>query len=432
MTRRAEKDQGVQVLGGGGGDGAVLRQLLLPMLQGMWDTRAGLFAWCRDVGMSALGQLFEQQVQELVGPTGAHDTVRRHNRWGAVVAELPFAGRKIQVQRPRVRRAKGGGEVTLPAIAEFRQGDPVPEHVLQKILLGVSTRGYEQSLAPAPPLPTRGASKSAAGRHLITAMHAGMKKVLARPLADVRLAAMLLDGIQLGEETVVAALGIDVDGKKLPLGLWQGSTENAVVCTALLQNLLARSLQVDGRMLFIIDGGKGLRKALVDVFGDRAVVQRCQLHKRRNVKGHLPEGCRTYVDRQMADAYRSKSAALARKRLQQLLSWLERNGHDGAAASLREGLEETLTVLKLNLPPALVRSLVTTNAIENLMGTIRRVARNVHRWRTGMARRWAASGIQQAEKRFRRIKGYRELPKLLAALAGPSENAAFQRSRSAA
>ena len=207
------------------------------------------------------------------------------------------------------------------------------------------------------------------------------------------------------------------DGTKTPLGIWAGSTENTVVVTELLSNLVARDLRVDASMLFVIDGGKAIRKALRDVFGDRAIVQRCQVHKVRNVREHLSESRRAYVAKQMRDAYSSTTASTAKKKLTQLASWLESNGEDSAAASLREGLDETLTVMRLNLPTSLRRSMATTNSIENMNGSLRRIARNVKRWKDeSMIRRWVALGIAEAQKGFRRIKGYKNIPSLLAAL----------------
>ena len=175
--------------------------------------------------------------------------------------------------------------------------------------------------------------------------------------------------------------------------------------TELLSNLVARGLRADASMLFVIDGGKAIRKALRDVFGDRAIVQRCQVYKARNVRDHLSESRRAYVAKQMRDAYNSTTASTAKKKLMQLASWLESNGEDSAVASLREGLDETLTVMRLNLPATLRRTFATTNAIENMNGSLRRIARNVKRWKDEkMIRRWVALGIAEAQKGFRRVK----------------------------
>jgi putative transposase len=216
---------------------------------------------------------------------------------------------------------------------------------------------------------------------------------------------------------VLVALGATTDGTKTPLGIWAGSTENATVATALVQNLIDRGLRVEESMLFVIDGGKWIRKALRDVFANRAIVQRGQVHKARNVRDHLPESRRAYVAKQMRDAYDSATAATAKKKLMQLASWLESNGEDSAAASLREGLDETLTVMRLNLPSSLRRTFATTNAIENISGSLRRITRNVKRWKDeSMIRRWVALGIAEAQKGFRRVKGYRNMPSVIAAL----------------
>jgi transposase-like protein len=263
----------------------------------------------------------------------------------------------------------------------------------------------------------RGASKSNASRALIEATTEKLAAFVSRKLDDVDLVAMFIDGIEFAGHAVIVALGVTIDGTKTPLGIWAGSTENATVATALLQNLIDRGLRVEQSMLFVIDGGKAIRKALRDVFGDRAIVQRCQVHKARNVRDHLPESRRAYVARQMRDAYASSSAATAKKKLLQLASWLQSNGEDGAAASLREGLDETLTVLRLALPSTLRRTFATTNAIENMNGSLRRIARNVKRWKDeAMIRRWVALGIAEAQKGFRRVKGHNDMHRLVAAL----------------
>jgi putative transposase len=243
------------------------------------------------------------------------------------------------------------------------------------------------------------------------------KGYLSRPLQGVTLLGLMLDGIEVNGHTIVVALGITEDGTKIPLGLWLGSTENAELCTSLLHDLLRRDLRIDGRLLCVIDGGKGIRKALTAVFGDAAVVQRCQVHKRRNLKAHLPKSRHLHVDKILREAHKLPTPDLARKRLRGLISWLDGNGHDDAAGSLREGMEETLTVLKLGLPTSLRRSLATTNAIESTLSTVRRVSRNVKRWKDGsMARRRVATGPLTAEKRFRRIKGHKDMPALKEAL----------------
>jgi len=396
----------------------VVGQLMLPMLVGMEATKEGLLGFMHQVGMEALTGLLGAQAEQLAGSKGKHNPGRRANHWGSCPAELTLGGRRVQVRRPRVR-ALGGGEVELPAFRQLAEVDPLPERVLEQLLLGVSTRGYAHSLEPLPKgMRSRGTSKSSASRHLVERTEAKAREYLSRRLDELELTGLFIDGLEVAEHTVVAALGVVADGTKVPLGLWLGSTENAVVCTALLNDLIERGLRVEGRILVTIDGGKGIRKALTQVLGDRAVVQRCQCHKTRNVLGHLPKCRHAYVRRQLRDAYRSNRVSTARKRLRQLASWLDRNGEPDAAASLREGLEETLTVLKLDLPRTLQRTFATTNPIENLNGSIRRTTRNVKRWRGGsMVRRWVAISIASAARKFRRIKGHRDMPKLIAALA---------------
>jgi len=400
-----------------------LRQLLLPMVAGISATKQHLQGWVHDVGLEALRAVLEESATSVAGPKGHRlATDRSANRWGRTKGELPFGGRRIVVDRPRVMAKKDAvgrrHELPLPAWEHFRAIDPLPERVVSQILLGVSTRGYEASLEPGPKqVRTRGTSKSSASRQLIQKTRVTMTEQLGRRLDDVRLIGLYLDGIVIAGQSVIVALGLAEDGSKIPLGLWQGSTENSTMCTALLQDLLKRGLIVDGRLLCVIDGGSGLRKALGDVLGELAVIQRCQVHKLRNLRDHLPKTAHVYVIGAMREAYQSTNADTARKRLRSLVSWLENSGHDGAAASLREGLEETLTVIKLGLPKTLTRSLATTNPIESLMSQVRRTTRHVKRWRGGdMIKRWVALGVFSAQKRFRRIKGHKDMPALIKAL----------------
>ena len=251
-----------------------------------------------------------------------------------------------------------------------------------------------------------------------------LHELLTRRLEGLEVVALFMDGVVVAQQTVIVVLAITRDGTKVPLGLRLGSTENAVVCTELLQDLLARGLAIDGRVLCVIDGGKGLRKALSDVLGDAAVIQRCQLHKGRNLDALVPKSRHASVRTALRRAYRASSATAARRQLSGLAAWLERNGQADAAASLREGLEETLTVLKLGLPSGLRRFFATTNCIENLIGTLRHVTRNIKRWRDGdMRRRWLGLGLLRAAERFRRIKRHMELDALVIAL-GASKTAA--------
>jgi transposase-like protein len=394
-----------------------LRQLMLPMIAGLSTTKNELLNWVHQMGLAALKEIFSAEAERVVGQKGKQQSSRAANHWGSTHSEFPFGGRRLRVARPRVR-SSAGREQRLKLVEHFKQVDPIPERVVNQILLGVSTRSYEKSLeAPPAGATTRGSSKSAASRQFICRTAKKMAEYLKRPLEGLSLLALMLDAIQIGGHAVVVALGIDSNGEKHPLGLWLGSTENAKVCTDLLQDLISRGLKLERRILCVIDGGKGLHRALTDVFGDAALIQRCQLHKKRNVLDYLPEARKAYVSQALSEAYHSATAETARKKLRALMSWLEHSGEQSAANSLGEGMEETLTVLKLKLSKDLTRSLATTNAIENLMGSVRKIARNVKRWRDeAMVKRWTALAIADAQERFRKIKGFRALPRLAQAL----------------
>jgi len=423
MTKRAEKAERTQ---GKNGAGPELAHLVEPMLAGMTTTRHHLLAWVHAHGLAALDAVFREEAVALAGPKGRQQAARTHHHWGTTATELTFGGRRMQVRRPRVRGTTGG-EATLPSVAVFRGRDPLTARMMQQLLAGVSTRQYEASLEARPSgRRTRGSSKSAVSRTVVRRTRQRLQAQLTRRLEGLELVALFMDGVVVAQQTVIVALGITRGGRKEPLGLRLGSTENAVVCTELLQDLLARGLPLDGRVLCVIDGGKGLRKALGDVLGDAAVIQRCQLHKGRNLDALVPKGRQAYVRAALRRAYQAASAVAARRQLRALATWLERNGHADAGASVREGLEETLTVLKLGLPPTLRRFFATTNCIENLIGTLRHVTRNIKRWRDGdMRRRWIALGLLRATERFRRIKRHHELGALVTALeAAPAADRA--------
>jgi putative transposase len=424
MTKRTERAQRTQAENGGS---PALAHLVEPMLAGMTTTRQHLLAWVHARGLAALDELFCEEAVVLAGAKGRHQAQRTHHYWGTAPTELTFGGRRVQVRRPRVRRTTGG-EATLPSVAAFRDRDPLTARMMQQLLAGVSTREYEGSLEARPGgRRTRGSSKSAVSRAVVRRTRQRLQEQLTRRLEGLEVVALFMDGVVIAQQTVIVVLGITRDGHKAPLGLRLGSTENAVVCTELLQDLLTRGLALDGRVLCVIDGGKGLRKALGDVLGDAALVQRCQLHKGRNLDALVPRARQAYVRAMLRRAYRASSAAAARRQLTALATWLERNGQADAAASMREGLEETLTVLKLGLPPALRRFFATTNCIENLIGTLRHVTRNIKRWRDGdMRRRWIGLGLLRAAERFRRIKRHGELDALVIALgaANVAERAA--------
>ena len=390
-----------------------------PMVLALGEVvREDLRAFVVNAGITALAALLERERTEMCGPRYAHLADRRARRGGHAPGELVMGGRRVRVQRPRVRTTDGHEEV-LPSWALFAREDPLNERTVEQLLLGVSTRRYARSLEPLPAgLPARGASKSAVSRRFIAATEAQMGQWLGRDLSELDLAVLMVDGVHVQDHVLLVALGVDADGQKHVLGVREGATENATACTALLTDLRERGVRTSRTTLVVLDGSKALAKAVRDVFGARALIQRCQAHKSRNVLDQLPEDARPSVRQAMRDAYAAADAGRAKKLLTNLARRL-RDAHPGAAASLDEGLDETLTVMRLGLPRRLERQLSTTNAIENLIGSVRLLGNRVKRWRDGrMIVRWTVAAVADAASRFRRITGARDgMAKLLRALA---------------
>ncbi len=380
--------------------------------------REGLLALSVGVGLGVLAELMEEEVDEVVGPKGRHDPDRAAVRHGHEQGEVTLGGRRVQVERPRVRSADGSSELPLATYAHFADRDPLTRLVLERMLAGVSTRRFRRTQEPVGEqveAHARSTSKSAVSRAFVARTRTALAELMSRRLDDVRLAVLMLDGIELQGRTNIVALGITTDGVKIPLGLWEGSTENATVATALLSDLVERALDPAQGILFVIDGSKALRKAIRNVFGE-APVQRCVRHKERNVLAHLPERDRPVVKRRLRAAWAEPDHGRARERLRALAGELDRT-HPGAAGSLREGLEETLTLTRLGVGGSLKRTLESTNPCESMIECVRRSSRNVKRWSSGeMAMRWTAAGMLEAERQFRRVIGYRDLATLVVAI----------------
>lgn len=376
------------------------------------DARTNLLELSVNFGLEALKVMLEQDRERLCGRKGSPDPDRQATRYGYDDGSVVLGGRRVAVRKPRVR-SMAGEELPLPTYRQFNQEDPLAGRALEQMILGVSTRNFSRSLEPLPDAAEEKAvRRNSVSRRFIARTQAQLEKFLSRHLDDRDFPVLMLDGKGFGDHTLVIALGIDAKGHKEVLGVAEGSTENEAVCRRLLSNLVERGLPVERARLFVIDGGKGLRKAIRGIFGDWALVHRCQLHKIRNVGEHLPDAKRAWVKAAMRKAYASETPALAKRRLLDLARTLA--DHPGATASLREGLEETLTLLELGIQGALARTLCSTNPIENLMDTLGRIGRNVKRWHHGrMALRWAVTGLLEARKNFRRVKGYREIPVLL-------------------
>jgi putative transposase len=381
--------------------------------------KEGLLALSVGVGLGVMAELVEEEVTGVVGPKGKHDPERAAVRHGCEAGEVTLGGRRVAVERPRVRTADGKSELPLQTYRHFADRDPLTGHVLEQMLAGVSTRRFERTREPVGEeveAEARSVSKSAVSREFVARTRENLEALMSRRLDDVRLAVLMIDGIELKGRTCVVALGITTDGVKIPLGLWEGSTENAAVATALLSDLVDRGLDVEQGLLCVLDGAKALRKAVRDVLGVRTPVQRCVRHKERNVLDHLPERDRPTVKRRLRRAWADTDHERALSQLRALVAELDRS-HPGAAASLREGLEETLTLTGLGIRGQLKRTLESTNPCESMIECVRRSARNVKRWQSGdMALRWTAAGMLEAERQFRRIIGYRDLAKLATAV----------------
>jgi putative transposase len=381
------------------------------------DMREGLLALAVGAGLQVMAAIMEQDVAGACGPRGRHDPQRTATRHGHERGSVTLGGRRVAVTRPRMRATDGSGELPVPAYELFSGTEVLGQTAMQRMLAGLSTRHYPAGLEPVGARAEQAAaatSRSAVSRRFVTATETALAQLLGADLRRLDLVAFMVDGVHFGEHTCVVALGIDIDGVKHPLALVEGSTENATLVTDLIVGLRERGLDVTRPILAVLDGSKALRRAVVDVF-DHPVLARCQLHKIRNVRDRLPEKLRSVVTARMRRAYRAESALAAEAELTGLAAELDRT--PGAAASLREGLDETLTVLRLGVPPTLARTLRSTNAIESMISICRDRSANVKRWRDGqMALRWCAAGMLEAGKQFRRVNGHLHLRTLRAAL----------------
>ncbi|HEX9832063.1 MAG TPA: IS256 family transposase [Mycobacterium sp.] len=382
------------------------------------DMREGLLALAVGTGLQVMAQLMEADVAAVCGPRGRHDPVRTAVRHGRENGSVTLGGRRVPVRRPRMRTPDGAGELAVPSYELFSQTEILGRMAMQQMLAGISTRRYPVGLEPVGQRAERAAtsmSKSALSRRFVAATETALAELLAAPLGELDLVALLIDGVHFGEHVCVVALGIGIDGTKHPLALVEGSTENTTTVTELLVGLRDRGLDTSRPIFVGIDGAKALRAAVTRVF-DHPVIGRCQLHKVRNVADKLPDHLAATVTKRMRVAYHAESALVAEAQLEALATELDRT-HPGAAASLREGLAETLTVLRLGVPPTLARTLRSTNSIESMISIARTHSRNVKNWQTGaMALRWCAAGMVEAGKQFRRVNGHLHLPALRDAL----------------
>ncbi len=396
--------------------------LPLPMLSALEDIDRAFFGICIEAGKQVLGAMMEHDRTALCGLPWKPDEERPGRRAGSTESPVTLGGRRITIRRPRVR-SLDGEELGLPSFEAAADRDPLDRHTLGAVAAGVSTRRYARTLDRLSPSETeRSTSKSAVSRRFVALTQQKLGEWLSQPLDELDLKIVMLDGIYFRDHCILVALGVDSDGRKHPLGIREGNTENAAVAKALLADLVERGLATDRALLFVIDGSKGLRKAIDQTFGALALIQRCPVHKRKNVLGHLPQTARPRVKRALDEAWNAKDP----KRAQQLLENLARSldeSHPGAAASLREGLEDTLTLMRLGLKGTLLRSLRSTNAIESLNDKIASYTRRVKRWQGGkMMLRWVGAAILDARKGFRGVRGLKDMPTLVEALRRHEES----------
>jgi putative transposase len=380
--------------------------------------REGLLALAVGTGLQVLQVLLAEDVDRLVGDKGRHNPARAAVRHGTEPGQVTLGGRRVRVRRPRVRTVDGTGELPVSTYQAFAATDLLDQLAVERMLAKLSTRRYQVGLEPVGADVERaavGTSKSAVSRRFVARTEHALAELLAQDLSDLDLVALLVDGIRVAAHTCVVALGITIDGTKVPLALAEGATENTTVVTDLLVGLRERGLDTTRPILVVIDGAKALRRAVTEVF-DHPVIQRCQLHKLRNVTDRLPDALASVVAKRMRRAYHHGDPLVAQAELEALARELDR-AHPGAAASLREGLAETLTIGRLGVPPTLARTLRSTNTIESMIEICRDHAANVKRWQDGqMVLRWVAAGMGEARRQFRRVNGHLHLPALRVAL----------------
>ena len=404
-------------------------EIPLPILGAFANIENTFFDLCFNAGSQVLAAMMEQDREDLCGPLWKRDPDRSAGRAGTTQSEVTLGGRRVPIRRPRVR-TQGGQEMELPSFAFVANRDPLDDHAINAVACGISTRKYARSLEPLPEaVEERSTSKSSVSRRYVVMTTKQMTKWLTAPLGDRHFPIIMIDGINLGDHMVLIALGIDFEGKKQVLGLREGNTENSRVAKALLRDLVDRGLDPERARLFVIDGAKALTSAIVNVFGSLGAIHRCQIHKERNVLGHLPDHMHQNVKSVLREAWGLSDAKVAKRRLERLASSLKTD-HPGAAASVEEGLDETLTLQRLGISGTLYKKLRSTNAIENLNSGITAYSKNVKRWQGGlMVVRWVSAAIVEAEKKFRRVQGWRDIETLITALSDleSEEEAAAER-----
>jgi putative transposase len=378
--------------------------------------REGLLAFATSAGLVVMQQLLTEELTSIVGPKHAKLGAERVGNWhGTTTGQVVLGSQKVSVARPRGRYVDGG-EVELATWECFAAEDLLRQVVVERMLAGVATRRHVDVAEPVG-VDGKALSKSAVSRRFKAATEAALGDLLGQDLSDLETAVLMIDGLCVADQMIVVALVICADGTKVPVGLMLGDTENHIVVTDLLADLVARGLRYRHGIVAVLDGSKALRKAVAKVFGERALIQRCTLHKRRNVTGYLPVGQRDAIDKRLAQAFNDPDPAQGLRACHELARQLEAR-HPDAANSLREGLEEMFTIAHLGVTGRLRRSLTNTNCIESMISISRTTTGRVKHWRDGtMKKRWIAAGMLEAQRSFRRIKGCGAMPALIAAIA---------------
>jgi transposase-like protein len=384
------------------------------------DVRDSFERFCLLSGIEAMEQMLEEDANALCGERHARNKERKGHRWGTSKGSIGFHGGKTKIKRPRVR-GRDKKEISLPSWTAAREEDWLGKWAMNLMLINVSTRKFGRAVRlPEGDIAVKegdGTSKSAASRRFVALSAVKMKAWMSADLSKRDLLVIQIDGLHIkGELVLIGAVGIDAEGHKHPLALVDGATENTAVVQALLDDLVERGLDPEVCRLFILDGAKALKKAVRNTFGKHTPIQRCQVHKARNILDRLPKGFHASTKKALRQAWETGDADKGEKLLRNLARRLEKEA-PGVSGSILEGIDDILTVTRLDLPDDLRRSLACTNIIENMMGTIRRVTGNVKHWRNAkMALRWTAAGMMEAKKGFRRIRAYKQLPQLRAAL----------------
>ena len=415
-----EAQQAVKRLERMAAEGNPAVQMVLPMAETLGWLRRGVGELIRQAGLQVMELMMEEEVRALVGARSQPQPERMFSRWGTEQGYCVAMGQKVPIGRPRVRNIEEDKEVRLGTYEMFHRGEPLTETVWEKLMLGLSTRKYGQAVREF--TEAYGLEKSAVSEHFIEASRAKLKELMERRLEKMRVCALLIDATPFEGQQMVAALGVGEDGQKTILGIRQGATENATVVGELLSELMERGLDFSEPRLYVLDGAKALTAAIKKHAGDAAAIQRCQVHKRRNVLDHLTDDQKPGVARKLNVAYALEDYAAAK----QALDGLHRELMDlnpSAARSLAEGMEETLTVHKLHLPMQLRKTMASTNVIESAFAIVESVCRNVKRWHGGDQReRWVGSGLLVAQKQFRKVQGYKLIPVLVRELGSLTPN----------